>query len=175
MKRRSFVKGTLSASVAGLAVGAGLIPASLLAEDKKAEAAAAASKDAEAKPAADAAKDAEAKPTGDATSFDSTIIDSATASDKIKLKAPDVAENGAVVPVTVDASSLEGVTKIQIIATNNPDAIAGTFNLAEGTVAFASTRIKMGKTGPVIALVTVGDKSFKAQKDVKVTIGGCGG
>ena len=163
MKRRSFVKGTLSASVAGLAVGAGLIPASLLAEDKKAEEAAAAS------------KDAEAKPTGDATSFDSTIIDSAKESAKIKLKAPDVAENGAVVPVTVDASGLEGVTKIQIIATNNPDAIAGTFNLSEGTVAFASTRIKMGKTGPVIALVTVGDKSFKAQKDVKVTIGGCGG
>ncbi len=169
MKRRSFVKGTLSASVAGLAVGAGLIPASLLAEDKKAEEAAAASKDAEA------TKDAEAKPAGHATSFDSTIVDSAEKSDKIKLKAPDVAENGAVVPVTVDASGLEGVTKIQIIATNNPDAIAGTFNLAEGTVAFASTRIKMGKTGPVIALVTVGDKSFKAQKDVKVTIGGCGG
>jgi sulfur-oxidizing protein SoxY len=173
MKRRSFVKGTLSASVAGLAVGVGLIPASLLAEEKKAEEAAAATKDAEAKPAADAEKDAEAKPA--ATSFDSSIIDSAEESDKIKLKAPDVAENGAVVPVTVDASDLEGATKIQIIATNNPDAIAGTFNLVEGTVAFASTRIKMGKTGPVIALVTVGDKSFKAQKDVKVTIGGCGG
>jgi sulfur-oxidizing protein SoxY len=167
MKRRSFVKGTLSASVAGLAVGAGLIPASLLAEDKKA--------DADAKPAADVAKDTDAKPAGDATSFDSAIIDSAEDSDKIKLKAPDVAENGAVVPVTVDASGLEGATKIQIIATNNPDAIAGTFNLAEGTIAFASTRIKMGKTGPVIALVTVGDKVFKVQKNVKVTIGGCGG
>ncbi len=163
MKRRSFVKGTLSASVAGLAVGVGLIPASLLAEDKK------------AKEAAAATKDAEAKPESDATNFDSTIIDSAEESDKIKLKAPDVAENGAVVPVTVDASGLEGATKIQIIATNNPDAMAATFNLAKGTVAFASTRIKMGKTGPVIALVTVGDKSFKAQKDVKVTIGGCGG
>lgn len=159
MKRRSFVKGTMSASLAGLAVGAGILPTSLLAEDPKAAEKTAAP--------ADVAK---------ATSnFDKGIVASAEASDKVKLKAPDVAENGAVVPITVDASGIEGATAIQIVAMNNPEPLAATFKLAEGTLGFASTRIKMGKTGSVVALVTVGDKTFKAEKSVKVTIGGCGG
>jgi sulfur-oxidizing protein SoxY len=162
MKRRSFVKGTMSASLAGLAVGAGILPTSLLAEDPKAAEKAA--------PAAAAADTAKAE-----SNFDKGIVASAEASDKIKLKAPDVAENGAVVPITVDASGIEGATAIQIVAMNNPDPLAATFKLAEGTLAFASTRIKMGKTGNVVALVTVGDKTFKTEKSVKVTIGGCGG
>jgi len=162
MKRRSFVKGTMSASIAGLAVGAGILPTSLLAEDPKA-----------AEPAAAAATpDAANKP---ATSEFDKVVAAAEASDKVKLKAPDIAENGAVVPITVDASSIEGASSIQILAMNNPDPLAGAFQLAEGTLAFASTRIKMGKTGNVVALVTVGDKTFKAEKSIKVTIGGCGG
>ena len=162
MKRRSFVKGTMSASLAGLAVGAGILPTALLAEDPKA-----------AEPAA--ATEAAAAPEKAKSSFDTAIITSAEVSDKIKLKVPDVAENGAVVPITVDATGLEGATSIQVIAMNNPEPLAGAFTLAEGTLAFASTRIKMGKTGSVVALVTVGDKTFKAEKSVKVTIGGCGG
>ena len=161
MKRRSFVKGSLSASIAGLAVGAGILPTSLLAEDPKAAAA-------KTEPVATETAKAE-------SNFDKAIVSSAEASDKIKLKAPDVAENGSVVPVTVDATGIEGVTAIQIIAMNNPDPLAGAFNLGEGALAYASTRIKMGKTGSVVALVTAGGKTFKAEKDVKVTIGGCGG
>ncbi len=163
MKRRSFVKGTLSAGATSLAVGAGLLsPAMLFADDtaKKQEA------------AADAPKaDAGEKGSG----FDMSTVESAEASDQIKLKAPEVAENGAVVPITVDASAIEGATKITLVAPKNPDPLVGSFELGEGVVAFASTRIKMGKSGSVVALVTAGDKTFKAAKDVKVTIGGCGG
>jgi sulfur-oxidizing protein SoxY len=162
MKRRSFVTGTLSAGVAGLAVGAGILPTSLLAADDKAK-------------AAEPAAAPEGKTADGAASFDKSIVESAEASDKIKLKAPDVAENGAVVPITIDASGLEGATKITIVALNNPDPLAATFTLGEGAIAYASTRIKMGKSGNVTALITVGDKTFKTEKSVKVTIGGCGG
>ena len=162
MKRRSFVKGSMSASIAGLAIGAGILPTSLLAEDAKAKATESAAADASAAPAK-------------AASFDKAIVASAETSDKVKLKAPDIAENGAVVPITVDASGIDGASAIQIVAMNNPEPLAAAFNLAEGTLAFTSTRIKMGKTGDVVALVTVGDKTFKAEKSIKVTIGGCGG
>ena len=169
MKRRSFVKGTLSAGATSLAVGAGILsPAMLLAEDTAKK---------EAATAAPAAAD-EAKATEEAastTGFDMATIESAEKSDAIKLKAPSVAENGAVVPVTVDASSIEGATKITLVAPNNPDPLVATFELAEGTVAYAATRIKMGKSGSVVALVTAGDKTLKAETEVKVTIGGCGG
>ena len=159
MKRRSFVKGTLSAGATGLAVGAGLLsPAMLLAEDAK-----------QAAPAADAAAPAAA------SAFDMSAVESAEASDAIKIKAPSVAENGAVVPVTIDATEIEGATAITIVAPKNPDPLVGNFKFGEGTLAYAATRIKMGKSGSVVALVTVGDKTFKAHSDVKVTIGGCGG
>ena len=161
MKRRSFVKGTLSAGATSLAVGAGLLsPAMLLAEDAKQAAPADA-------PKADA-------PAEKSSGFDMSTVDSATESADIKIKAPEVAENGAVVPVAVTAS-IEGVTAITLVAPKNPDPLVGTFNLGEGTEAYASTRIKMGKSGSVVALVTAGDKTFKASTDVKVTIGGCGG
>lgn len=160
MKRRSFVKGTLSAGATGLAVGAGLLsPTMLLAEDT-------AKKEAAAE--APATKEASA-------GFDMATVESAEKSDAVKLKAPAVAENGAVVPVTVDASSIEGATKVTLVAPNNPDPLVATFDLAEGTLAYAATRIKMGKSGTVIALVTAGDKTLKAETEVKVTIGGCGG
>jgi len=160
MKRRSFVKGTLSAGATGLAVGAGLLsPAMLLAEDAK-----------KATPADAPKADAPA-----ASGFDMSAVESAEESDAIKIKAPSVAENGAVVPVTIDASGIEGATVITLVAPKNPDPLVATFNLGEGTHAFAATRIKMGKSGSVVALVTAGDKSFKAHSDVKVTIGGCGG
>jgi sulfur-oxidizing protein SoxY len=98
----------------------------------------------------------------------------ATDSDKIKIKAPDIAENGAVVPITV-SSDLENVEQISIMADKNESPLTSTFNFGKGTVAFVSTRIKMGKTANVIAVVKAGGKFYKAQKEVKVTIGGCGG
>ena len=97
-----------------------------------------------------------------------------TSSDAVKVKAPDIAENGAVVPVTV-TTSIQEVESISIIAANNPVPLVASYNLGEGAEGFVSTRIKMGKSGDVIAVVKSGSKLYSANKGVKVTIGGCGG
>lgn len=101
-------------------------------------------------------------------------LDGAAASDKIKIKAPDIAENGAVVPVTV-STSIAGAEKITLLTEKNGTPLTAIFNLGKGTEAYVSTRIKMGKTSNVIAVVSAGGKHYKAHKEVKVTIGGCGG
>jgi len=97
-----------------------------------------------------------------------------TESGAIKLKAPDIAENGAVVPIKV-SSSLPNVSMIAIIATANASPLTSTYVLGTHTEPFVSTRIKMGKTANVVAVVKSGGKLFSAAKEVKVTIGGCGG
>ena len=100
--------------------------------------------------------------------------DQHTASDSIKLKAPDIAENGAVVPVTVEAS-MGNVDAISIIAASNASPLTSTYQLSAACEPFISTRIKMGKTADVIAVVKADGKLYSATKEVKVTIGGCGG
>ena len=95
-------------------------------------------------------------------------------SDMVKLKAPDIAENGAVVPISV-SSDLPNVESISILVDGNPNPLASTFELTQNSVADVSTRIKMGKTSNVIALVKADGKVHKAMQEVKVTIGGCGG
>ncbi len=95
-------------------------------------------------------------------------------SDQIEIKAPDIAENGAVVPVTVN-TGIEGAESIAIVAEGNGTPLAASFVLGATTAPTVSTRIKMGKTSNVIALVKAGDKVYSARKEVKVTIGGCGG
>ena len=97
-----------------------------------------------------------------------------SASDTIKLKAPDIAENGAVVPITV-SSSMANVDAISIIAASNPGPLTSTYMLSSASVPFVSTRIKMAKTGDIIAVVKADGKLYSATKEVKVTIGGCGG
>ncbi|MFP5507324.1 MAG: thiosulfate oxidation carrier protein SoxY, partial [Gammaproteobacteria bacterium] len=92
----------------------------------------------------------------------------------ISIKAPDIAENGAVVPVEV-TSGIAGITSIVVIAEKNASPLVGTFNLSGGTQGFVSTRIKMANTSLVRAVVNAGGKSYTAAKEVKVTIGGCGG
>lgn len=100
--------------------------------------------------------------------------DQHTASDAVKLKAPDIAENGAVVPVTV-SSTLSNVDAIAIIASANPVPLTSISILTATSVPFVSTRIKMLKTADVIAVVKADGKLYSASKEVKVTIGGCGG
>ena len=100
--------------------------------------------------------------------------DSISESGDIKIKAPDIAENGAVVPITV-STDMDGIESISIVAVNNPAPLIASFNLGEGATGFVSTRIKMGKSGDVIAVVKAGGKLYSAKKGVKVTIGGCGG
>jgi sulfur-oxidizing protein SoxY len=95
-------------------------------------------------------------------------------SDAIKLKAPDIAENGAVVPITV-SSTMDNVDAISIVATSNPGPLTSTYMLSSESVPFVSTRIRMAKTGDVIAVIKADGKLYSATKEVKVTIGGCGG
>ncbi len=96
------------------------------------------------------------------------------ASDQVKLDAPEIAENGAVVPVAV-STSLPDVTSISIVVSQNPFPLAASYPIPAGTAAMVSNRLKMAKTSNVIALVESGGKLFSATKEVKVTVGGCGG
>ena len=113
-----------------------------------------------------------------AKNFDSAIASlygiPANDSDAVKLKAPDIAENGAVVPVSV-STNLADVESISIFVEDNPNPLSATFELTKYTEANVSTRIKMGKTSHVIAAVKAAGKVYTTRKEVKVTIGGCGG
>ena len=95
-------------------------------------------------------------------------------SDKVKLDAPEIAENGAVVPISV-SSSLPDVTSISILVAENPNALAASYKIPAGTLPSVANRLKMAKTTNVIAIVEAGGKLYSATKDVKVTVGGCGG
>ncbi len=92
----------------------------------------------------------------------------------VQVTGPDIAENGAVVPVGV-SSTLPNVTMVAILIEKNPNALAASFMLPEGTQANVQTRVKMWQTSNVYALVKSGDKFFMATKEIKVTLGGCGG
>ena len=97
-----------------------------------------------------------------------------TDSKDVQVTGPDIAENGAVVPVGV-SSSLPNVSMVAILIEKNPNALSATFNLPEGTEANVQTRVKMGQTSNVYALVKSDGKFFMATKEIKVTLGGCGG
>jgi sulfur-oxidizing protein SoxY len=99
---------------------------------------------------------------------------SAEASDKVSLDAPEIAENGAVVPVAV-ASTLPKVTAIAILVPENPFTLAAAYKIPEGTQAVVASRLKMAKTSKVVAIVESEGKLYSASKEVKVTVGGCGG
>lgn len=97
-----------------------------------------------------------------------------TDSKDVQVTGPDIAENGAVVPVGV-SSTLPNVSMVAILIEKNPNALSATFNLPEGTEANVQTRVKMGQTSNVYALVKSDGKFFMATKEIKVTLGGCGG
>jgi sulfur-oxidizing protein SoxY len=98
----------------------------------------------------------------------------AEASDKIKLDAPEIAENGAVVPVAV-SSTLPDVTSISILVAENPNALVASYKIPAGTIPNVANRLKMAQTSNVIAVVEAGGKLYSTIKEVKVTVGGCGG
>jgi sulfur-oxidizing protein SoxY len=96
-------------------------------------------------------------------------------SDTIHIKAPEIAENGAVVPITVD-TSITNVNKISILVDNNPSPLTSSYDISPQLEAYVSTRVKMAKSSNIIAVVSTTDKQFfTASKGIKVTIGGCGG
>jgi sulfur-oxidizing protein SoxY len=155
LTRRTILKGTLAGTLLGVAAGAGLLkPRVALAA-------------AWPKPAF------EAKSVGDALKalYDS---DAHTASTDISIKAPSIAENGAVVPITV-STTLQDVDSIALIAVENPFPLTCSYDIPKNTLGYVATRIKMGKTSDVVALVRSGGKLYSASQQVKVTIGGCGG
>jgi sulfur-oxidizing protein SoxY len=98
----------------------------------------------------------------------------AETSDKVSLDAPEIAENGAVVPITVD-SSLPNVTGVALLVLENPFTLAAAYKIPEGTKPAVASRLKMAKTTKVVAVVESGGKLYSATKEVKVTVGGCGG
>jgi len=150
MKRRSFLKGTLVASaLATGAISTGYVFA-----------------------AAEKHKLTEAK------SVDEVLkmlgAEGAATSDKIKIKAPEIAENGAVVPVGI-TSELPGTTEIVSITAENPTPFSAKYTIGEGAIPAVKSRFKMGKTTDVVAVVKADGKYYMAKTNVKVTKGGCGG
>lgn len=153
-KRRSFLRTAGSASTVAIAAAAGLIkPTEVLAVEWNKAAF-------EAKGVPDAMK----------------VVGAAGAADSkdILIKAPDIAENGAVVPIEV-TSKIAGTSAIMLMVEKNPSPLTANFDLSNGADSYVSTRIKMGQTSNVRAVVKAGGKSYTAIKEVKVTIGGCGG
>jgi sulfur-oxidizing protein SoxY len=99
---------------------------------------------------------------------------SPAASEAIVIRAPDIAENGAVVPVTIE-SRLPGTQSIALLIEKNPQPLAASFDIPAGTEPSVSTRVKMGESSYVHALVKTGSGFHTAKKEIKITLGGCGG
>lgn len=97
----------------------------------------------------------------------------AAESKDVVIKTPDIAEDGAIVPIEV-TSRIANTRTIAILVDKNPFPLVASYDFANGAEGFVSTRIKMGETSRVRALVTAGGKLYTASRDVKVTIGGCG-
>ncbi len=114
------------------------------------------------------------KAKSDADAIKSLYGKAAEPSDKVKLDVPEIAENGAVVPVSV-TSTLADVTSISILVSENPNALAASYRIPAGTLPSVANRIKMAKTTNVIAIVEAGGKLYSTTREVKVTVGGCGG
>ena len=151
--RRSVLKGVCAVGALATAVAAGLLsPARALAAWNKGAF--------EAKSAAEAMK--------------ALGISNAMDSKDIQIRAPEIAENGAVVPVEVQ-SNIPGTTALIVLVEKNPFPLAARFSFMEGALPFAKVNLKMGESSPVRVVVAAGGKFYTAAQEVKVTIGGCGG
>jgi sulfur-oxidizing protein SoxY len=151
INRRQTLQAGLSASTVGLLLSAGLIT--------------------------QAQAQATSKAAFDAKTLKDTLAAlgaTAEASSKITITSPDIAENGAVVPVGV-ASDLPGITNIYILVEKNPSPLAASFGIPAGTEANVQTRVKMGQSSNVYAIIKANGKLYSAVKETKVTLGGCGG
>lgn len=152
-RRRETLKTGAGMSVLGVLVAAGVIrPGEALAQDWKAAF--------ETKTVADTVK-----AMGGATAAESKDI---------TITAPDIAENGAVVPVAV-SSSIPKTESISILVEKNPNILVASFMIPAGTEPSVGTRVKMGQTSNVYAVVKADGKFYTSGKEIKVTLGGCGG
>jgi sulfur-oxidizing protein SoxY len=98
----------------------------------------------------------------------------AAPSKEIVIEAPEIAENGAVVPIEI-TSKLPGTSSIAVVVDKNPFPLVGKFDFLEGAVPFVKLNVKMGETSEVRVIAQAGGRSYVATKEIKVTIGGCGG
>jgi sulfur-oxidizing protein SoxY len=153
--RRKVLQGGSGAAVLGLAMAAGLFrPGSAWAQSWNKAAF-------ETKSLADAIK-----AMGGSTPIESKDI--------VFVNTPDIAENGAVVPFTI-VSRIPRTESIALLVEKNPNILAARFDIPDGTDAWVNTRLKMGQTSNVFAVVKADGKFYYAPKEVKVTLGGCGG
>ena len=155
MKRREFGQSTTGAAALGLAASAGVFPTTASAQTAWNKAAF------EAKSLAEVVK-----------ALGGT--EAATESKDVILSAPEIAENGNVVRLGAQ-SAIAGTTWLGLVVEKNPAALTAGFDVMAGTEANMSTNVKMGQSTNVYALAKAGDKYFYAVKEVKVTLGGCGG
>ncbi|MGI9317308.1 MAG: thiosulfate oxidation carrier protein SoxY [bacterium] len=154
MKRREFNKSLVALTGLGAGVSLGALPLSVFAAWPQ---------------------DAFDADTADAVTQALYGSSGAEASDAITFKAPDIAENGAVVPISLKAD-IDNTDSVAIMVANNPSPLTVTFEMMNPGKADVGTRIKMGKTSQLVALVRADGKLYTAtSSEVKVTIGGCGG
>jgi sulfur-oxidizing protein SoxY len=97
-----------------------------------------------------------------------------TPSKDIVIEAPQIAENGAVVPIEI-SSNLPGTTAIAVVIEKNPFPLAGRFEFKEGALPFVKLNVKMAETSDVRVVAFAGGRQYAATREIKVTIGGCGG
>ena len=152
MQRRHFLKDCAVIGASGVACSTGLLTSSI----------------------AFATESDPFQATSVAAALEALGIDGAKTSDEIKITAPKIAENGASVPIAI-TSLLKGTTEILTIVANNPKPLAARNTFGKRAITSISSRIKMGQTTDVIAIVKAGDQYYMAKKNVKVTLGGCGG
>jgi sulfur-oxidizing protein SoxY len=152
--RRKVLQGTGGLAVMGLAMAAGLFKPGLARAESWNKAAFETKSFADAVKALGGSQPAESK--------------------DIAINSPDIAENGAVVPFAIE-SRIPKTEAIAILVEKNPNTLAAEFEIPQGTDPWINTRVKMGQTSRVIALVKADGKYYYNAKEVKVTLGGCGG
>jgi len=101
-------------------------------------------------------------------------VSAASPSKDIVIDAPQIAENGAVVPIEI-SSNVPGTSAIAVVIEKNPFPLAGRFEFKEGAVPFVKLNVKMGESSDVRVIAFAGGRQFSATREIKVTIGGCGG
>jgi sulfur-oxidizing protein SoxY len=101
-------------------------------------------------------------------------VANAVPSNDVVIEAPQIAENGAVVPIEI-TSHVRGTRSIMVLIDNNPFPLVGKFDFTEGALPFVKLNVKMGETSDVRVVAEAGGKHYVATKEIKVTIGGCGG
>ncbi|TVP92805.1 MAG: thiosulfate oxidation carrier protein SoxY [Thioalkalivibrio sp.] len=152
-KRRVFLKGSLAAGTVGVAVGAGLLaPSKLL--------------------AAWPSDAFQSLPFED--SLEAALGTTEMPEGEIEITAPEIAENGMVVPVTVE-TGMSDVSEMALFVVENGSPLTSKYILGAGAVPMFATRIKMGESSDVVATVKSNGTWYSATREVKVTIGGCGG